>query len=219
MDTKLEIRKTRMMLLLIAGIPIVLILAATWLWFFVARGDLDLVAVLGTANQGSLVQPPRDMKAESFKDAAGVALPYGELESKWTFLVPQIGARCGQGCENTLYTTRQIHVALGKGYNRIQRVLVADHSPDAIELALTYTTDERAMPDTFEKYIETEHRDVKVLTLPPGDVPALFSELENSPDTWYLVDPAGWIMMSYSADIHYKDVMADLKFLLKNSSE
>jgi hypothetical protein len=36
---------------------------------------------------------------------------------------------------------------------------------------------------------------------------------------WYLVDPAGWIMMSYNGEVHYKDVISDLKFLLKNSSE
>jgi hypothetical protein len=32
-----QIRKNRMMLLLIAGIPVTMILAASWLWYFVAR--------------------------------------------------------------------------------------------------------------------------------------------------------------------------------------
>ena len=45
----------------------------------------------------------------------------------------------------------------------------------------------------------------------------LFSEYRGQPSSWYLVDPAGWIMMSYNEDISYKDVIADLKFLLKNS--
>jgi hypothetical protein len=48
----------RMVLLLIAGVPVTMILGATWLWYFVVRGDLDLVGTLGTANRGALVQPP-----------------------------------------------------------------------------------------------------------------------------------------------------------------
>ena len=51
----------RMVLLLIAGIPVTMILGATWLWYFVVRGDLDLVGALGTANRGALVQPPRQI--------------------------------------------------------------------------------------------------------------------------------------------------------------
>ena len=47
--------RNRMVLLLIGGIPVILVLVATWLWYFVAHGDLDLVGMLGTANRGSLV--------------------------------------------------------------------------------------------------------------------------------------------------------------------
>ena len=53
----------------------------------------------------------------------------------------------------------------------------------------------------------------------PDDQRVLFEEYRVDRSTWYLVDPAGWIMMSYNGEVSYKDVMADLKFLLKNSSE
>ena len=46
---------------------------------------------------------------------------------------------------------------------------------------------------------------------------ALFSEHGADASTWYLVDPSGWVMMSYNQNDSYKDVIADLKFLLKNS--
>ena len=45
----------------------------------------------------------------------------------------------------------------------------------------------------------------------------MFPEHATDTSTWYLVDPAGWIMMSYNEEIPYKDVIKDLKFLLKNS--
>ena len=58
MADALPTTNNRMVLLLIGGIPLTMILAATWLWYFVARGDLDLVSMAGTANRGTLVQPP-----------------------------------------------------------------------------------------------------------------------------------------------------------------
>ena len=52
-----------------------------------------------------------------------------------------------------------------------------------------------------------------------GGYARLFKEQREDKTTWYLADPAGWVMMSYNSDVSYKDVISDLKFLLKNSSE
>ena len=65
----------RMVLLLIAGIPVTMILGATWLWYFVVRGDLDLVGTLGTANRGALVQPPRQIDEADVREPTWG--PYG----------------------------------------------------------------------------------------------------------------------------------------------
>ena len=35
----------RAVLLLIAGIPLTMMLAASWLWYFVEQGDIDIVGV------------------------------------------------------------------------------------------------------------------------------------------------------------------------------
>jgi hypothetical protein len=42
-------------------------------------------------------------------------------------------------------------------------------------------------------------------------------EVLVAPTQWYVVDPAGWIMMRVSDDLYYKDVISDLRFLLKHS--
>jgi hypothetical protein len=36
---------------------------------------------------------------------------------------------------------------------------------------------------------------------------------------WYLVDPAGWLMMRLSDELYFKDALDDLRFLLKYSSD
>ena len=75
----------------------------------------------------------------------------------------------------------------------------------------------RAPGESFAGYLEEEHRGLEVFTLQAPDYRALFPEHEADESTWYLVDPGGWVMMSYNGEVSYKDVITDLKFLLKNS--
>lgn len=211
--------KNRLTLLLIAGIPVTMILGATWLWYFVVRGDLDLVGVLGTANRGTLVQPPRQIDDLALHDGNGVAFRYGDGPSRWTMLVPGAGNQCDTICENNLYLTRQIRLAMGKDLARLTRIYVSEAGATATELTAEELSDQRPAPAGFSVLLEDEHRDLKALTLGAGGYSQVFSEHEQDHSTWYLVDPAGWIMMSYNSQVSYKDVIADLKFLLKNSSE
>ena len=209
--------KNRMLLLLIGGIPLTMILTATWLWFFVAHVDLDLIGVLGTANRGTLVQPPRQINDVTLRNEDGMSTPFADLESRWTMLIPSAGGRCDTACEKSLYVTRQIHIAMGKEFNRLRRLYVSESSVKDTALVVAQLSDQRPTPADFGQYLMTEHRGLKSLTLSAEDYIALFAESANNPATWYLVDPAGWIMMSYNDEVPYKDVISDLKFLLKNS--
>ena len=211
------IRSNRAMLLLIGGIPVTMALVATWLWYFVVRGDLDLVSMLGTANRGNLVQPPRQLDDQRLLDQGGLEITFGELEPRWAMLIPAGGALCDAVCEKSLYTTRQIHIAMGKNFNRLRRLYVSPNRVADTNLGVGELSDKRPAPADFGDYLNTEHRGLKAMTLPPDGYETLFVEHSVDPSTWYLVDPAGWIMMSYNSDTPYKDVISDLKFLLKNS--
>ena len=209
----------RLVLLMIAGIPLTMILMASWLWYFVVRGDLDLVGVLGTANRGTLVQPPRQLDDVDLFEQTGVPIKYADLERRWTLLVPQGIGGCDEACEKRLYLTRQIHLAMGKEFNRLRRLFVSEEAVADISLAVTELSDGRPAPPGFARLLADQHRGLKALRLAPGAYGRLFAEHVADPTTWYLVDPSGWIMMSYNNEVPYKDVIADLKFLLKNSSE
>ncbi len=216
-DTQQQTKNSRLILLSIVGIPITVVLTATWLWYFVARGDIDLVSLLGTSNNGSLVQPAR-LLDEGALQAGGHAFHYDDLEPRWTLLIPG-GSRCSESCEEALYLTRQIHLAMGKELKRIQRFYVSDTAAVDTHFSVTTLSDKRPAPAQFEQYLADEQRGLKPYTMPSDRIAELFPEHLADPGTWYLVDPAGWIMMSYHSEVSYKDVMADLKFLLKNSSE
>ncbi len=219
MDTQEQAVNNRLVLLTIIGIPLTMILAATWMWYFVMRGELDIVGLLGTANRGNLVQPPRSLSAVQLRADDGRPFDLSELERHWTLLVPVIGSSCDSACENTLYLTRQIHLAMGKGFLRIQRMMVSEYEPEQIALGVTALSDGHPLPLSFERYLADEHRGLSAVSVSHADLVDLFPERLADPSIWYLVDPAGWIMMSYNSEIHYKEVMADLKFLLKNSNE
>lgn len=218
METSDQTRNTRLIFLSIVGIPVMVVLAATWLWFFVARGDLDLVAILGTSNHGSLVQPARSLDEGNLLDSAGAAFAYSDLPPQWTFLVPGKES-CSVDCEKLLYFTRQVHLAMGKHLGRIRRFYVSDSALSETVFDVATLSDKRPAPSDFEQYMEVEQLGMKTFTLSPDKHASLFAETYDDPTTWYLVDPAGWIMMSYTSDISYKQVIVDLKFLLKNSSE
>ena len=208
-----------MVLLLIGGIPLTVALVATWLWYFVAHGDLDLVSILGTANRGELVQPPRQLDDQALLNKSGAALKFADMEPRWSMLIPAAGGRCNEACEKSLYVTRQIQVAMGKHFSRLRRFYIEEEHTGGTELVVSQLSDGRPVPPAagFADYLATEHRGLQALTVSVAGYNALFAEYSSDPGTWYLADPAGWIMMSYSEQIPYKDVIADLKFLIKNS--
>ena len=208
----------RLTLLLIAGIPVTVILAASWMWYFVVNGRLDVVGALGTANHGELVRPPRHIGEAGWTSPDGEALDLAARETAhWTLIVPQASASCDERCEARLYETRQIHMALGKEMGRVERMLVTPARSE-LRLAVDALSDARPLPDDFAAYLARDQRGLTLWRSDAEAFEAVFAELPEAPDSWYLMDPAGWVMMRYDATIDYKNVISDLKFLIKNSN-
>lgn len=207
----------RLILALIAGIPVTVILAASWLWYFVVQGDLDIVGRLGTANAGDLLQPPRQSLEAGWRGREGDGYALKE-EPKWTLLIPHPAGPCDSLCERRLYEVRQIHEALGKTLGRVQRAMVTTTPADDLTLAVDALSDERPLPANFYRYLERDQRGLDLWFSTEADFSSMFPEMREQPDSWYLMDPAGWVMMRYDDSVSYKDVISDLKFLLKNSN-
>jgi hypothetical protein len=134
-------------------------------------------------------------------------------------LIPAVGGRCDEACEKSLYVTRQIQVAMGKHFSRLRRFYIEEEHTGNTELVVSQLSDGRPAPAAgdFSDYLVAEHRGLQALTATAAGYNALFEEHSSDAGTWYLADPAGWVMMSYNEQVPYKDVIADLKFLFKNS--
>ena len=208
-------RRARRVLLLIAGIPLSMMLAATALWWAVQNGHVDILGSVGTANHGELINPPRSVTDVVFQHEGVADTLWEDLPAKWRLLVVQRGDVCGATCQQQLYQTRQIHLALGKDFNRVGRVVLGHVATASVAAPADLEDGEASL--ALLDWLGKEHVGVTPLTLPASQLNVLVPESLDQPEHWYVVDPAGWIMMRISDDLYYKDVISDLRFLLKHS--
>ncbi|MET0378177.1 MAG: hypothetical protein ABW049_04220 [Spongiibacteraceae bacterium] len=188
-------------LFLILGMLIGVVALSTVLYWAATSGRVNLPALLGTKNNGDLISPPRPIAELALRSLDGQAFDFAKQKPHWTLLIP-VASHCDAACEKNLYQTRQTHVALGKNAGRVQRYLVSkDGAPDA----------------AFEQLL-TQHTGVQMLLADPIAFDKYFADLVPA-HTYFVVDPAGWMMMAYGSDHDYHGVISDLKFLLSNSRE
>ena len=182
------VRRSRMKLLLIAGIVVIPILTAYTIMFFKPEW-----IPTGTTNNGTLVSPSVSI----------TALPSAEsLPAKWILMHPTPGT-CDLTCQEMLYLSRQVHTALGKETSRVERYLVTREDISA-EYAELLEAEHNVMGHLRLKPGELEG------LLP--DIKDLYQQ-----QYVLLIDPNGNIMMYYSLEQSGKPMMRDLKHLLRIS--
>jgi cytochrome oxidase Cu insertion factor (SCO1/SenC/PrrC family) len=163
----------------------------------------------GRTNQGHLLTPAKTVETLSLHDVAGQSVDQGLFTGKWTLLLVGPSA-CEATCEQVLYDTRQVRTALGKNTLRVQRVFVAT---------------DRGRVDELQGRFKGEHPDLKLLVAEGAEVYAIDrqftvdsrSPLNNAYDI-YLLDPNGNWLMYYTPQDPAKDLLKDLKKLLRLSN-
>ncbi|MFT6309844.1 MAG: hypothetical protein ACJAQS_000204 [Porticoccus sp.] len=198
-STKVNNSKLEMWLILL--IPIVGLLIFTFMYF----SGFGIPET--TTNKGDLVQPPRSIETVTVYDAGNNEFIYNDGVHKWTILIPAAGG-CNTSCESTLYFTRQMHTALGKQMNGLRRFYLTDQKNIAPITAALLLADYPKVERFFvnNKQMEQLLGDVEGVDYRDGK-------------TYFLIDPMGFVMMSYTDQNGLKDLLSDLKFLLKQSGE
>lgn len=191
----------RWSLYLILGIPLLGVLLTTAYYFYIKAEGIHPA----TMNKGILITPPKSITK---LELTGQNKPYQwDVQSgRWTFLV--VGKRaCGDTCKQQLYMTRQTRAALGKYMGRISHIY--------LDLDQTLTAEDKA-------WMAAEHPQLQVISAPAQQAENWFRAAEPAldilqPGRFYVVDPAAWVMMYYTPEHDYKQIISDMKFLLKNS--
>lgn len=112
----------------------------------------------------------------------------------WILLLVHPGV-CDSFCQKGLYNMHQIQRALGKDMNRLQHVLLTLPADNVDAQWLTAS--------------ETQHWQVEQTVL---------NQVLGPSAAWYVVDPLGNIVLSYSADVNPEWMLDDIKHLMGVSS-
>lgn len=184
-------KHSRLVLFLILAVVIGPFLFA---WILVKRSETHHFK---TSNHGDLISSPRNIADVEFGK---------KLLGKWwlVYVSPQ---KCHQECQDVLYNMKQLQTALGKDATRVERLFVPHpNCPN----------------DICETYLSEFYPDLTRATFNAKDFNALFLNPNSGYSDEmlgdiYIVDPLGSIMMHYSPDMDPKNILTDVKRLLRAS--
>lgn len=200
-------------LILMVVIPITL---ATWA-FQVA---MESGVLVGTTNNGNLINPPVDITALDMRDEEG-ELQFRSFEERiqevdaddyvpepWLMVI--VSARpCGDECLERVRGLRQLHITLGGDMPRVRRYFLHAQPaelPDA--LRTRFREDFPSMGISFGDSQRIESG------LSEGGV-----ALDLQDDLYvFMVDPVGNVMMYYDSSHELREIQEDVERLLEFSS-
>jgi cytochrome oxidase Cu insertion factor (SCO1/SenC/PrrC family) len=186
-------RRGRRSLLILAAIFLLPVFAAFALYY----GKLWRPA--GLASKGELIQPARPLAATGLRHADGAPASGDVLSGKWSVVYIGDGA-CDADCRTALVFARQSRLALNNEMTRVQRVFLATGNCCATD------------------YLAAEHTGLIALDASSAAAQALLTQFPaNHRSSLYIVDPRGNLMMRHDAAHTSKDLLTDLKKLLKLS--
>lgn len=157
-------------------------------------------------NKGDLLDPPQRFSEWEPHTLDGEPWQPDPEHKRWRIIVP-IASDCSGHCEENLYVTRQVHILLAEDAYRVQRLIMPMDGP---------------LDEEMRTFLKEEH---------PGtawvrpDRAAMMASLEqtNLPHApletgrYYLMDQEGFVMMSYTPEHSGKELLKDLKRLLRYS--
>jgi len=189
-DSRARGRRT---LLIVAALFLLPVAAAFTLYY----GKLWRPA--NSSSKGELIEPAQPLTVAGLRRADGSPAAPAVLTGKWTLLYIGDG-RCDDACRTALVFGRQSRLALNNEMTRVQRVFLATGN----------------CCDT--EYFAREQAGLIALDASAPGAAALLAQFPGErTHTLYIVDPLGNLMMRHDASHTTKDLLSDLKKLLKLS--
>lgn len=192
-------RKGRRDFLILMAVFFTPIIAALVLY-----NNLDKLHIAGTKSHGNLIQPPRKLQDVPLTNRNGEAFRFSEIRDKWILVI--VGAAtCDKQCEQDLYLMRQIRLAQGGDMHRVERLYIS--------------TDGQPQPSLLQvvdKYSGT-HVVYGDKTATQNIIRQFSHDVGQGEDiqSMYIVDPRGFLMMSYPEGFKPRGAIKDLTRLLK----
>lgn len=185
--------RNRFQLALVFLIPAVA-MSLAWIMYFTGLWIPE-----GRTNKGELLLPPAHYTDLHLKHGEQI-FDSSTTEGLWRVVV--FGStHCRETqCVDSLYKTRQVHIALGKDADRVTRFYVAPQKP------------------TLSSELTTEHPGIHWLTADEQQVQTALGVKQWPQNQIFIIDPLGNLIMGYQAQQSGGDLLDDLKKLLKASN-
>lgn len=197
---KISNNKKNKITILLVVIAFISPLVLSWFVF----NHTDFLEMRGMNNHGALIEPPRPIENISLIDPRN-ADRKDSLHGKWS--MAYVASTCDRHCMDNVYRMRQLHVAMDKHSLRVQKVLILTEQ-HASELSEPFAE------FAGQQVIDANFVDVNTLVnkfrLTETDNPLTAGRL-------YIIDPLGNLMMSFQAEANPRDILKDLKKLLRAS--
>jgi hypothetical protein len=185
--------KGRRTLLIVAAVFLLPVAVAFTLYY----GKLWRPA--NSSSKGQLIEPARPLTVGGLRHADGTPAADSVFAGKWTLVYIGDG-RCDDACRTALVFGRQTRLALNNEMTRVQRVFLATGN--------CCETD----------YLAREQAGLIALDASAPESAALLGQFPGDREhTLFIVDPLGNLMMRHDASQTTKDLLSDLKKLLKLS--
>ena len=151
------------------------------------------------SGKGELIDPARPLNVVGLRHADGSPADAAVLADKWTLIYICDGA-CDAACRKSLVFGRQSRLALNNEMTRVQRVFLATGNCCAND------------------YFTAEQPGLIVLDASAPEAQSLLAQFpEGRATSLFIVDPLGNLMMRHDASVTTKDLLSDLKKLLRLS--
>lgn len=192
--------KSRVTLLAIFAIALAPMLLASYMYFN------KVLVPAGRTNNGILILPPLELDRLGLSSIEDEAVTTDQLEGKWALLILHSGD-CLESCRESLYKARQVNIALHKEASRVERYLVD------FELHKERREGGRQLQGyPHLKRVFANRLELKAYLDQQLDADAAFEQ-----SYILVVDPIGNVMMYHTPGQSGKNLLEDLKRLLKVS--
>ncbi|MDH5516323.1 MAG: SCO family protein [Gammaproteobacteria bacterium] len=167
-------------------------------WLFTAGGTEN------TVNRGEFVRPGVQLLDMKLKSLDGTDATEKQLYGHW-HLMYFMNANCDKQCEEKIYTIRQIKTSLHKESPRFVNLLI--HFDENINAEFKKKIESHY--SNFDRYIGKKEVFNEALEYADNEM------IEKN--IIFIVDPIGNVILKYSNDKTAKDIISDIKRLLKAS--
>jgi len=158
----------------------------------------------GRGNHGTLIDQPQSVLELPLRSENGERFNWGAIKGKWV-LVNLTRGSCEKSCQEQLIQQRQIRLALGANRQRVARLLLILPEQQRQSAA--------QLPEGVKGTFIALANDIN-----EAQLNKLFDVTRGAAqDSFYLIDPRGYLMMKYPSSLPSKAILQDLEKLLKAS--